>query len=151
MRVDYAVTKRILLSATFKHMKENAYAFYPYISVDARSSWTLFPSTNTEISFHRVRTRGSTPPVIRSSARFRTNFRGNALQKLVDPRAFVPRFIHSSEDEFRNIFEIFASTQRTDLSLDRANKFLPFRRSSKTIDSKIDLIRAEREKKKTSI
>lgn len=86
-----------------------------------------------------------------SSARFRTNFRGNALQKLVDPRAFVPRFIHSSEDEFRNIFEIFASTQRTDLSLDRANKFLPFRRGSKTIDSKIDLIRAEREKKKTSI
>lgn len=97
-----------------------------------------------EISFHRVRTRGWTPPIIRSSARFRANFRGNASQKFVDPRVSIPFHPLERGYEFRNIFEIFASTQRTDLFLGRANKFLPFRRGSKTIGLNIDSTRAEK-------
>lgn len=138
------LTERILyllLSSIWKRTR----MLFTHISVDARSSWTLFPSDTTlEISFHRVRTRGWTPPIIRSSARFRANFRGNASQKFVDPRVSIPFHPLERGYEFRNIFEIFASTQRTDLFLGRANKFLPFRRGSKTIGSNIDSIRAEK-------
>lgn len=124
----------LLLSSSVWKREERVHAFCPCFSVDARSSWTLFPSdtTNTQQRFrflsHRVRTRGpfnitSCYPIVREISH---QLISAETRKLI--RAFL--FIRSGEAEFRNILEIFASTQRTDLLLGRANKFLPFPRES---------------------
>lgn len=122
----------LLLSSSVWKREERVHAFCPCFSVDARSSWTLFPSdtTNTQQRFgflsHRVRTRGpfnmtSCYPIVREISH-------QLISAKIDPRVSIHPLGRGWIN--RDILEIFASTQRTDLLLGRANKFLPFPRES---------------------
>lgn len=141
----------LLLSSSVWKREERVHAFCPCFSVDARSSWTLFPSdtTNTQQRFgflsHRVRTRGpfnmtSCYPIVREISH-------QLISAKIDPRVsihplgrgWIPRYTRNIRN--RHNEQIYSSVELTSSSLFQG-------KVSKTIDSKIDSIRAENKEKR---